>query len=76
MPEYEYECVICKKEFSKVNTIAQLDQGFCCGKMAKKLISITAKPIVMEGWDDNLQEYVTGRAQMRRMERKHGVEQV
>ena len=72
MPLYDYECVHCNNEWENYNPIAERELEECrnCGQTAKLLISLTAKPIILEGFDEHLDAYVTGPKQRARIMRE------
>lgn len=69
MPCYDYRCPHCNNEWESFNAIKERHMEKCqeCGQKARIVISATAKPVVLEGFDEHLDAYITGPKQRKRI---------
>lgn len=76
MPIYKYRCDHCSLEWEAFRSVEKRSESICtCGRLAKIIISPTAKPVIYEGYNEGLGTYVTGPAQKRRIMRDKNLEE-
>lgn len=76
-PLYDYECDAgCGKKWEASHKIDERKDEYCCGCSAKLLISATrTRPIILEGYNQGIGEYITGPKQKKQMMKKHNLEE-
>lgn len=76
-PLYEYKCT-CGKFWEARHTIDERDEEACaaCGEKPKRVLSLTAKPVVYEYYSDNLGTMVTGPKQKAQLLKERNLTEV
>ena len=77
MPLYSYVC-ICGREWDAFHSIEDRDNEKCshCGISAKRILSFTSKPIIMEYYSESLGAVITGPQQKSRIMKEKNVSKV
>lgn len=75
MPLYNYKCSVCKSEFEAFNSVANRHSSYHdgCGGVGEKVISLIARPVIMEYYSESLGAHITGPKQKQRVMREKGV---
>lgn len=78
MPLYDYRCIECKHEFEHFSTVDDKDNYFCekCDGVVETLITIKSNPQFYEGYDAQLDAYLTGPEQKRRIMKEKGISEI
>ena len=75
-PLYDYRCDFCKKTWEGSHKVDERFDEKCCDKSATIVISPTrTKPVILEGYNVGIGEYITGPKQKREMMKKHKLEE-
>lgn len=72
MPFYSYKCSKCGSEKEVFHRISKRHSEKCCGIQCEIQIAPTAKPVVMEGYDEITDLYFTGPRQKSRLMKERG----
>ena len=76
MPLYDYSCSKCGREWEASNKVSERYSEVCCSSEANIVISPTrTKPVILEGYNVGIGEYITGPKQKREMMKKHKLEE-
>ena len=76
MPLYDYNCKKCSKTWEASHSIEQRKDEYCCKLVADLVITGTkSRPVILEGYNQGIGEYITGPAQRRQMMKKHNLEE-
>lgn len=72
MPLYDYECPSCGDEIEMAYKVENKPQELpCpCGGVFRSVIKLTARPMFYEGYDEGMDEYVTGYRQRQMLMKK------
>jgi hypothetical protein len=75
-PLYEYKC--CGQTWEAFHTTPYRNCEICdeCGRMAKRILSKIAKPVVMEYYSENLDAQITGPKQKSKIMKEKNVSEV
>jgi len=76
MPAYDYACLTCKREWEAIHTIPDMYNEMCCDEKAKVLISLKSNPVTYNYFSENLDAWVTGPAQRKRLMKEKHLEEV
>ena len=77
MPMYDYICV-CGREWESCRTIEDRDKESCshCGISARRILSMSSKPIIMEYYSESLDAVITGPKQKSRIMKEKNVSEM
>jgi putative FmdB family regulatory protein len=76
MPLYDYSCKKCNRTWEASHKIEQRKDEYCCDLTADLVISATrTRPIILEGYNQGIGEYITGPKQKKQMMKKHNLEE-
>ena len=76
MPIYPYRCNVCERKWDNFHNIADMDNETCCGSKAIREIGVTARPVIMDYYDNGLGENVTGPKHRAELMKSKGCEAV
>ena len=77
MPLYDFRCEKCDVEVEGYASVASRNEVACpmCGDTMTVLITTRARSVVYDYFSENLDAYVTGPAQRRRLMKERGLEE-
>lgn len=78
MPMYDFLCKTCSHEFEAFTHSKHKDYINCekCHMPTETLITIKSKPLFYEGYDEQLDAYITGPAHKRRIMEEKGISEI
>ena len=79
MPMYDFKCLNCEMEFEAFFPVKYKDTGscpYCLSRDTESLITIRSAPQFYEGYDEQLDAYLTGPKQKQRILKEKGLVEI